>query len=246
MEVTYGLGSDFVFTEAVDYLKSKLTMTSDEYKKLGDDCKSKAFTVSGYSSTEILQTFLDTLSKAAEEGQTKEQFREKMNTFLTENGYDAMNPWKADTIFRTNIQTAFNVGHYESMTNDTTIKLRPYWQYETAADGNVREAHAIMHGRVYPANDPIWDIWYPPNGFRCRCMVKSLTKRQVEQRGLRIENDLPYDIDKDTGEILPSFPDKGFSRNPAKKDWKPDLSGITKDLKDIYLQQRYKAPKQLK
>lgn len=242
MGVTYGFGKDFVFKEAVNYLKDKITLTSTEYKLLSDECRSKAFTVSGYSSLEVLQTFLDELTDAAQNGETKEQFREKMNSFLTTHGYDSLNPWKSDTIFRTNMQTAFNVGHYESMTDETTKKLRPYWQYETAGDGEVRESHAIMHGKVFSADDPIWDIWYPPNGFRCRCMVKSLTKKQVEERGLVVENELPYDINRDTGEIIPAFPDKGFSRNPAKKDWTPDLKGVSKDLKEIYLQKRYNKP----
>ena len=102
-----------------------------------------------------------------------------MNDFLERNGYEGLNPFNADVIFRTNMQTAYNAGHYKSMTNPTTKKLRPFWKYITAGDGEVRESHAQMEGRIYPADDPIWDIWYPPNGFRCRCTVVSLTKSQA-------------------------------------------------------------------
>lgn len=195
-------------------------MNEEEYRLLDDESRAKAFTVSGYTSLQMLQEFLDCLTKAAEEGTTKEQFLKDMNSFLEEHGYEGMNPWKSDNIFRTNMQTAFNAGHYKSMTDETTKKMRPYWQYKTAGDGHVRETHQAMAERVFPADDPIWDVWYPPNGFRCRCMVVSLTRAQVERRGLTVEHEIPYDVDYSTGEIIPAFPDKGFSNNPAKAAWK--------------------------
>lgn len=142
MDVLYGLTKDFVFKEAVAFLKGKRTLTSEEYKMLSDESRAKAFTVSGYTSLEVLQEFLDCLTKAAEEGTTKEQFLEDMNRFLEEHGYEGINPWKCDNIFRTNMQTALNAGHYKSMTDETTMKLRPYWRYRTAGDGHVRESHA--------------------------------------------------------------------------------------------------------
>ena len=86
MDVLYGLTKDFVFKEAVAFLKGKRTLTSEEYKMLSDESRAKAFTVSGYTSLEVLQEFLDCLTKAAEEGTTKEQFLEDMNRFLEEHG----------------------------------------------------------------------------------------------------------------------------------------------------------------
>ena len=82
MDVLYGLTKDFVFKEAVAFLKGKRTLTSEEYKMLSDESRAKAFTVSGYTSLEVLQEFLDCLTKAAEEGTTKEQFLEDMNGSL--------------------------------------------------------------------------------------------------------------------------------------------------------------------
>ena len=234
MDVTYGLTKDFVFTDAVKFLKGKQVLTTEEYRLLEKESRAKAFTVSGYTSLEVLQEFLDALLKAVEEGTTKEQFLENMNQFLEERGYEGINPWKSDTIFRTNLQTAFNAGHYKSMTDKTTMKLRPYWQYQTAGDENVRDSHAAMEGKVYPADDPIWDVWYPPNGFRCRCIVVSLTKAQVERMGLPVEKQPPFDVDYSTGELLFKFPDKGFSNNPAKTTWKPDMSKMSPELKSVF------------
>lgn len=239
-EVTYGPTSDFIFKEAVEFLKKKTPLLASEYKRIDDDCKAKAFTVSGYTSLEVLQKFLDELTDACENGKTKKEFKDSMNDFLERNGYEGLNPFNADVIFRTNMQAAYNAGHYKSMTNPTTMKLRPFWKYITAGDGEVRKEHALMEGRIYKADDPIWNIWYPPNGFRCRCSVVSLTKRQVENSGEQISTGLPYDIDYSTGEIQYKYPDKGFSNNPAKDTWKPDLSNVNSNLKKAFENRRKK------
>lgn len=223
----YGLASNFIFKAAVSFLKNKTPLTAEEYKKLDSVYKAKAFTVSGYTSLIVLQAFLDELESACESGKTKKDFMETMNGFLTRNGYEGINPFHADVIFRTNIQTAYNAGHYKSMTDPAVKKLRPYWKYVTAGDSKVRQSHVVMDGRIYPADDPVWDIWYPPNGFRCRCSVISLSKRQVEESGMPVSKGLPYD-----GSY--KYPDKGFSNNPAKDAYKPDLSGVNEGLKKAF------------
>lgn len=41
-------------------------------------------------------------------------------------------------------------------------------------DRRVRPSHAILDGKVYPADHEFWATHYPPNGFRCRCGVRTL------------------------------------------------------------------------
>jgi SPP1 gp7 family putative phage head morphogenesis protein len=223
-----------VFRAAVEFLKKKSPLTAETYQAVSDAARARAFTVSGYSSLTVLQQFLDELTDACENGTTKAAFTEQMNDFLARNGYEGLNPFHADVIFRTNMQTAYSAGHYKSMADPAVKKLRPYWKYVTAGDGNVRETHAAMEGRIYAADDPIWDVWYPPNGFRCRCSVVSLTKKQVERSGTPVSTSPPRDVDTGTGEIITRYPDKGFSNNPAKDAWKPDLTGVDENLKNAF------------
>ena len=68
----YGLTGDFIFKEAVEFLKKKIPLTLEEYREISDECKGKAFTVSGYTSLEVLQKFLDELTEACEHGEDKE------------------------------------------------------------------------------------------------------------------------------------------------------------------------------
>ena len=246
MDVQYGMTGSFVFQAAVEFLKQKKSVSKEEFLKMDEASRAKAFMVSGYTKAEVLDSFLQALTEAVELGSTKEEFQKKMNAFLEEKGYEGVNPFKADVIFRTNLQTAYNAGHYKSMTEDTVMKLRPFWQYRTAADGNVREEHAQMHGKVYRADDPIWDVWYPPNGFRCRCSVVSLSERQVKERGLTVETKPPRKVDRETGEILESRPDKGFAMNPAKQVWEPDLTVLSTPVRKVFEKRKRKMPQILK
>lgn len=226
-EVKYGNTEDFMFRDAAEFLSSKEAVPADIYKMLEKKAKDRAFTVSKYTSAEVLNQFLRELVDAIEEGLTVREFRENMNNFLEDNGYLSVNPFHADVIFRTNLQTAYCAGHYFSM--QAAKKYRPYWQYKTAGDGNVRDSHLAMQDKVYEADDPIWDVWYPPNGFRCRCIVVSLSEEQVKSRGMKVSHEPPKNI-KDNSLV---FPDKGFNNNPATTPWKPDTSSFDKNVKTL-------------
>ena len=47
-----------------------------------------------------------------------------------------------------------------------------YWlQYRTAGDEKVRASHAQLNNTTLPKDDPFWFSYYPPNGWRCRCVA---------------------------------------------------------------------------
>ena len=43
---------------------------------------------------------------------------------------------------------------------------------------------------------------------------------------------------RQTGEILTKFPDKGFSNNPAKTVWKPDMTNISPELRKMFRERK--------
>lgn len=215
---------DMTFEEAVEYFGERIPVAADEFYKLKGKYQQLAFTVSGYTAAEVLNQFYSELMAALEEGNSLSEFRANMNDFLTSEGYKGVTPFQAENIFRTNIQTAYNAGHYTRQSDPDMMALRPYWQYRAVGDENTRDAHLAMDGRVYPADDPIWDTWYPPNGFRCRCSVSSLSARQVRERNLTVEAKPPQDI----------APDPAFAVNPAKTHFDPDLTGYPDSIAKAY------------
>ena len=44
-------------------------------------------------------------------------------------------------------------------------------QYRTAGDEKVRDSHAAINGTTLPKSSEFWISYYPPNGWRCRCIV---------------------------------------------------------------------------
>ncbi len=56
--------------------------------------------------------------------------------------------------------------------------ILPFLRYDTVGDGRVRPDHKILEGVTLRYDDPFWDVYYPPNGWRCRCSVQQVTGPQ--------------------------------------------------------------------
>lgn len=235
--------ADRLLSGGTGKVKGVTIHNTNDLKNVEEDAeqyRALAFTVSGYTKAQVLKKFYDELLAALEEGNSLAEFRENMNDFLEVEGYEGITPYQAENIFRTNIQTAYNVGHYKQMTEPGVKALRPYWQYDAVNDSKTRPSHLAMDGRVFMADDPIWDTWFPPNGFKCRCTVKTLSKRQMEQRGLTVETEAPRAARLEDGRFVNILPDPQFDTNPAKVRYQPDLTGYPEPLKKAY-QEREKG-----
>ncbi|PSL06550.1 phage portal protein family protein [Cecembia rubra] len=87
-----------------------------------------------------------------------------------------------ETWLRTEYDTAVLTGEgattYYSLMQDAEVF--PYWEYRTVGDGSVRPEHADLDGLILPANDPMWQKIYPPNGWNCRCYVVARSREEVQ------------------------------------------------------------------
>ena len=72
-------------------------------------------------------------------------------------------------------------------------------QYCTAGDNDVRPEHAALEGVTLPPSDSFWMMYMPPNGWRCRCLVKQVIKGKYERadryNALRLGQQATSDID---------------------------------------------------
>ena len=108
----------------------------------------------------------------------------------------------------------------------TLARQIPYLVWLTQEDDLVRERplhnHAVMHGKVFAIDHPIWKTWWPPAGHNCRCSIGVITAAAAEAEGYTgPEPTGPWPIAPDTG--LPALPDPGFSGAP-------DLATVVADL----------------
>lgn len=214
--------------EALDYWKSKVQLSPKQFYTLADQYKVRAFTVSKLARADMMGEIFQSIRKVIENGTSFDAWKKAYQPLWEENGWTGKSAWLVDNIFRTNVQTAYNVGRYKQMMD--VADARPYWQYSAVNDSRTRPTHRALHGRVYRADSPFWDTFYPPNGFRCRCKVMTLSARQVEKLGLEVREgnglgELIEPIGPNGPEpARPLMPDKGFEGNPGKEFWQPDLS----------------------
>ena len=207
---------------AQEFWASKVKLSPGEFRRLSQEARVKAFAVSGAAKGQELSTVFEALGAAIDQGTTFADFRKECAAILERRGWGR---WRSETIFRTNIQTAYSVGRYREMTE--TARTRPYWQYSAVNDSRTRPAHAALNGKIFPADHPFWDTWYPPNGFNCRCGVVSLSAGEVRRRGFTVEThdptgELVEPPDPKTGGSLPArplMPDSGWMTNPGKSQW---------------------------
>lgn len=211
------------FTEAIEFFRDKVAMTPAEYDALvasvGEYANSMAFTVSRITSADVLQGLHDAISRAIEEGTTFWDFREDVDALMEKLGWEGMAPYRLDNLYRTNVQTAYNVGRHKQM--KAIANRRPYWEYDAVNDSRTRPSHLAHDGKIYHNTHPFWDTWYPPNGYRCRCKVNSLSAAEMGEEGLT-ESTQGTDLK----------PDEGFDFNPAEQKWQPDLSRYSEGLRN--------------
>ena len=96
---------------------------------------------------------------------------------------EAFNKRWQKTEYDTAYNSALSTSRYRQMLKLT--KGAPYWEYVTARDERVRETHRGLDGVILRFDDERWQKIYPPNGWRCRCVVSSLTRNQAKGVNLK-------------------------------------------------------------
>lgn len=154
------------FEEAIAFFSDKLPLTAAEFYALADAARARAFTVARVTGMDVITDIHNAIGRALEAGETLKDFQGRLSDIMAARGWEGLTPWHAETVFRNNIQTAYSVGRHEQMT--AAVDRFPYWEYDAVNDAATRPTHAAHDGKVYPADHPFWDTWYPPNGHRCR------------------------------------------------------------------------------
>lgn len=227
------------FLEAIEWLRQKLNMPSRSWRDVLDAHHEWAFTVAGMTKAEMLQDVRGAIDKAISEGTTLNDFRKTFDEVVERSGwsYNGTRAWRTQTIFRTNLSTAYAAGRYRQMTEPQVLSRRPYWLYRHGDPVVPREQHLAWDGLVLPADDPWWEAHYPPNGYGCTCRAFSLSRRDLEARGLSVAEEAPDEgtyewTNPDTGEVrdIPKGVDPGFAYAPGAS-LREDRDQILQDLR---------------
>ncbi|MDP2548076.1 phage minor head protein [Oceanobacter sp. 4_MG-2023] len=188
--------------DAIAYFESKGYAIGWNWQDVWQEKHAQAFTTAKVARLDILQTLRDGILKVLKEGLTEQSFVRAVTPELKKAGWWGVkyvtdnqgntevvqegSPHRLKTIYRTNLQTSYQAGRYQQQLDNA--KDRPYWQYIAIRDSRTRPGHRKFHGKVFRCDDPIWQWLYPPNDWGCRCRVRALTAKQVEQMGLTVDS----------------------------------------------------------
>lgn len=202
--------------EAADWWRERAAMSGAEWDAATEAAKRRAFGATRLSTLREAQRVQALIQQALDEGTGLNGFLESVDAHVRATGLHYL-----ETVYRTNIATAHAVGRYRQQARPETLERRPIWQLLTVDDGRVRDEHRPMHGRAWPADHDIWRIWYPPNGYNDRCRVRALSRDEVAELGITVEDAMPeMDRVSPSGERerVPLLPDPGWAFNPALTD----------------------------
>jgi SPP1 gp7 family putative phage head morphogenesis protein len=140
-------------------------------------------------------------------------------------------PHRLETIFRTNMQTAYAQQQWEMI--DSQKDIAPFLMYDAVDDFRTRPAHKARDNTILPVDHPWWDRNTPPLGYNCRCGVIQLTKDELDALG-KLPNTKPpalgeYEWKNPRTGHTHTFPDgidPGFDYNAGKLGMQQKLEKI--------------------
>ena len=227
--------------EALDYLAGRGDLTKTfSWQDLWQEEHAQQFTVSRLARLDLLQALRDSITRSVQGDLSRRDWMRDAEELLTDAGWwgtkavtDALtdeivftkfDPARLKLIYDTNTRQAYSAGLWERI--DRNKKTHPYVRYITSNDDRVRASHRPWHNLTLPADDSFWKTHWPPNGWRCRCRVMSMSQREFDKGkapdGSAL-NDLAPEVvmrdylNKRTGEVtqVPAGIDPGFAYNPG-------------------------------
>ena len=198
------------FTEAVDFLKSKVPMTKDEWNALNRKLQFRAFTMAKLGTATEIETAKQILADAVEKGETYAESWQTLKDSL--GGNPSFKPGYWETVFRTNTQSAYMAGKLAKYADTGAVA------YQLLVIEDERTSKICRHllvesgyGAILPVGHRFWQKYgFPPYHFNCRTSVCPIYSSQVAKTGYIVE-DIPMN------RFSKFKPQKGFGGNPLER-----------------------------
>ncbi|WP_410499696.1 phage minor head protein [Chitinibacter sp. S2-10] len=258
--------------KAIEYFEGKGYAIGFKWQDVWAEAHARAFTVAGVTKLDVLQDIRGELDALLKNGGTLQEFKNNLIPTLKQKGWwgkgqivdetsgevigKRLNPRRLETIFRTNMQSAYSAGRYQE--HLASAGSRPWWEYVAVLDNRTRPRHRTLAGKIFRYDDPFWRSFYPPNGWNCRCRVRTRSQRDIERKELATSSsegrmgETEQLIDKKgTTRKVPSYTtpsgevftaDAGFGYNPGRAAYQPELDKYHPDTARQYVKGTLTGP----
>jgi len=214
--------------EIVEWFEQKGNTISWNWSDVWQRQHAQTFTVAKALKLDILQDIRNEMQQAIDNGETFDQFQRNLAYKLKRAGwwgrvqaqdvpgYDPASgvdpeelvqlgsPWRLQTIFNTNMNTAYATGRYRQQRR--AANTHPYWQYlASALSQRQLDRLDLTVQQTGPNNFGIDTLLDPDTGRPDKVAWFGVDGQKVQ-------------------------PERGWSYNPGAANWKPDLSQYDKDL----------------
>lgn len=215
------------YAEAVEYLKKRDVIKKVDYNNLSDKMRFRAFTASRIADGDLLKRINSELIKNVNDGKGLKDFLSLTKTdILNKVGMGAGGQgWYWETVYRTNVQTAYNTGRMMGFEEDKPLALH----FVGIEDSRQTDVCHSLSNVIRPYDDPLWEKYIPPLHFGCRSTVRAIYD----------EGELPEEWSSLEGIEKPA---KGFGTNPLENDsWWNELSSQVARAKEYGVQGEIEA-----
>lgn len=165
--------------EALKWFSEQVPFTRDERNALDAKARKQAFFVSNVAQLRLVSDVHKAVTSAIAKGTTLADFKRAVEQKLTDE-WGKAKPAVVETIFRTNVQAAYNAGRLEQFDEPLVKHFRPYRGWSVVVDNRTTEHICLpLRSLVVPANSAFANSHVPPLHFRCRTGILALSAQDA-------------------------------------------------------------------
>jgi hypothetical protein len=171
---------DQPWTDAIEWFKNRGVVSQDELSRLLQARAAQSAEAQRLLLETVQTRVHEMLADAIEQDGTLPQFAAQLRAEADGLGITADDSAYIETVFRTNVASAYGVGRNDALNDPDVVDAFPFRQIRTVGDARVRdgeyggEDHVQVHLKVYRADHPTLRYLTTPFGFNCRCVIVPL------------------------------------------------------------------------
>lgn len=201
------------YGDALAYLKKRVALTDEQMTALIELYGNESVKVTRGLADQTEAAVQRAMRKIVEKGMHVRDGIAELRQELVRSGQGPLSDGLMQTFVRTQTGMAYSAGRWNGNQSEAIQEILWGYEYVTAGDGRVRPTHQAMDGVRAAKDDPLWQTWWPPAGFNCRCSTLEIFAGEREASDLRPP---PAVFTADDGTVVTDpQPDPGWAFNPG-------------------------------